>query len=68
MYSLLVLGLIPGTDIQISFAMWAALATIVLGVVFWLPPVIHRREIHRNMLKIEAFNASLRKLDGELNR
>ncbi|HVA11447.1 MAG TPA: hypothetical protein VNG32_04775 [Candidatus Dormibacteraeota bacterium] len=38
MYSVLVLGLIPGTHIQISFVAWLALTIIVLlaGSVAWL--------------------------------
>ena len=34
MYSLLVLGLIPGTNIQITFTTWVELA--LLGAVTWL--------------------------------
>lgn len=34
MYSLLVLGIIPGTDIQITFAGWLCLFAVVIGVWF----------------------------------
>lgn len=33
MYSLLVLGIIPGTNIQISFQVWLQFASILAGVV-----------------------------------
>ncbi|MDB5169058.1 MAG: hypothetical protein JWO41_414 [Candidatus Saccharibacteria bacterium] len=33
MYSLLVLGIIPGTDIQISFQLWLDCATVLAVVV-----------------------------------
>jgi hypothetical protein len=32
MYSLIVLGLIPGTQIQITFYMWVIAATVLLAV------------------------------------
>lgn len=66
MYSFLVLGMIPGTDIQINFTAWSILAVIVLALVFWLPSERRRHQTRVNIMKIEAFNASLRKLDGEI--
>ena len=38
MYSLLVLGIIPGTNIQISFSAW-----MILGVIFALALLIKNR-------------------------
>jgi hypothetical protein len=36
MYSLIVLGLIPGTQIQINFAMWLIAAAVVVGLMITL--------------------------------
>jgi hypothetical protein len=38
MYSVLVLGMIPGTHIQVSFQAWLAVTTILSGIIsiLWL--------------------------------
>ena len=47
MYSVLVLGLIPGTHIQISFQAWLAVTAIVLLVanLAWLEHKRHQNEL-----------------------
>jgi hypothetical protein len=61
MYSFLVLGLIPGTDIQISFAGWLLAASLVLAAfikLFWKPG--------STKASTQTSDASLRKLDAKL--
>jgi len=43
MYALLVLGLIPGTNIQINFQAWLYIAPVLLAVGLILEPRLERR-------------------------
>lgn len=43
MYSFLVLGLVPGTDIQISFTMWLEAVMLVIACMFLLHHIQQRR-------------------------
>lgn len=48
MSELIVLGLVPGTQIRITFVLWAILmAGLLVGVVIWLG---HRTHVFRNWL------------------
>lgn len=48
MQELLVLGLIPGTDIQITFAIWSLLMCALLGSFFG--SIAHRRNLLTHLL------------------
>lgn len=64
MYSFVVLGIIPGTNIQISFQAWLAVTIMSLcfGPIIWRefklhyasPPTLHRRTLHANQLHLRA--------------
>jgi hypothetical protein len=60
MNSLLVLGLIPGTNIQIGFVAWAILGVILTGTYF----IIRARRPHRVIIVRCRPDTSLRKLDA----
>lgn len=64
MYSFMVLGIIPGTDIQISFQAWLAVTIMSLGFgpIIWRgarqhylsPSATHHPILHASLLHIRA--------------
>jgi hypothetical protein len=60
MNSLLVLGFIPGTNIQIGFVAWIALGIILTSAFF----IIRARRPHRVLIIRCRPDTSLRKLDA----
>lgn len=52
MYSFFVLGQIPGTDIIITFSMWAQLAALVAACGLWMYVRRQRRDYTRQPLHL----------------
>ena len=47
MYSFLVLGIIPGTNIQITFDMWLQLAELAIVLIGLAWGITHSREVRK---------------------
>jgi hypothetical protein len=59
MYSLLVLGIIPGTNIQISFQVWLQFASVLTGVVMATVFLrVHRASLSRMLHTRTPLHAS----------
>ena len=59
MYSLIVLGLVPGTHIQINFAEWLAAVACVATLITLL--VGRRKHVIRYRLAVWRLNAAIRR-------
>jgi hypothetical protein len=55
MYSFVVLGLIPGTNIQITFQMWLTIAGLA-AIAFGMHKLV---ELHRNLLAMTKLRVPL---------
>jgi hypothetical protein len=58
MQELVVLGLIPGTNIYIPFSFWVLLATLILVQLFWgkrLKKIIYTFVAYRRKTLIDSF-------------
>lgn len=56
MQELVVLGLVPGTDIYIPFTFWALLASLVLVQIFWgkrLVKIAYTAMAYRRKLQVD---------------
>jgi hypothetical protein len=60
MYSLIVLGLIPGTQIEISFATWLIVMAAVILVMIWL--IIRPKHYILFLFTAWRLNATIRRL------
>lgn len=59
MYSIVVLGQIPGTDITITFSMWMATATLLIAIV-----ALARMQRHRTIANY--FAPTISEQDGPI--